>query len=46
VSYAQKSVRAKQAVVPVDEEIGLRDMRAARALWAKYAPQRYAELTR
>jgi len=44
VSYVQKGlVRAKQ--FEVEEEIGIRDLVGARALWAKHIP-RYAGLTR
>jgi hypothetical protein len=44
VSYAQKSVQRKQ--FDVQEEVGLRDMVAARELWRRYAASRYSEMTR
>jgi len=54
VQYAQKGLAQKQVPAgqrvsetkpfEVEEEIGLRDMLGARALWSKHAPQQYAGL--
>jgi hypothetical protein len=48
VSYAQKGVRSKQdeRTFEVDEELSLRDLRGARALFARRMAPQYAELTR
>jgi len=46
VSYAQKARSENARPFEVEEEVGLRDMVNARALWARRMPSQYRELTR